>query len=78
MAYDVVPRHRTWEPNGLPCTIHLHDVVATSSRHTKTGMQDPRPPLALGCRAVLAGAVLAADGPGRRTPGPRRPDVLRD
>ena len=28
-----------WEPDGLLCTIHLHDVVAISSRHTKTGMQ---------------------------------------
>ena len=28
-----------WEQDGLPCTIHLHDVVAISSRHTKTGMQ---------------------------------------
>ena len=39
MIHDVVPRHKIWEPDGLPCTIHLHDVVAISSRHTKTGMQ---------------------------------------
>ena len=31
-----------WEKDGLPCTIHLHDVVAISSRHTKTGMQEIR------------------------------------
>ena len=42
MIHDVVPRHKIWEPDGLPCTIHLHDVVAISSRHTKTGMQVER------------------------------------
>ena len=39
MVHDVVPGHKIWEPDGLPCTTHLHDVVAISSRHTKTGMQ---------------------------------------
>ena len=39
VTHGVVTGHRTWEPDGLPCTTQLHDVVAISSRHTKTGMQ---------------------------------------
>ena len=39
MMHDVVPGRKIWEPDGLPCTTHLYDVVAISSRHTKTGMQ---------------------------------------
>ena len=45
-----------WEPDGLPCTIHLHDVVAISSRHTKTGMQATR-------GEQRAGRVVAAQAP---------------
>ena len=39
VTHGVVTGHRTWEPDGLPCATHLHDVVAISSRHTKTRMQ---------------------------------------
>ena len=45
-----------WEPDGLLCTIHLHDVVAISSRHTKTGMQAT-------CGGQRAGRVVAAQAP---------------
>ena len=45
-----------WEQDGLPCTIHLHDVVAISSRHTKTGMQATR-------GEQRAGRVVAAQAP---------------
>ena len=37
MIHDVVPEHRIWEPDRLPCTSHPHDVEAVSSRHTKVG-----------------------------------------
>ena len=41
VTHGVVTGHRTWEPDGLPCATHLHDVVAISSRHTKTRMRGP-------------------------------------
>ena len=37
MIHDVVPEHKIWEPDRLPCTNHPHDVEAVSSRHTKVG-----------------------------------------
>ena len=56
MMHDVGPGHKIWEQDGLPCTIHLHDVVAISSRHTKTGMQATR-------GEQRAGRVVAAQAP---------------
>ena len=56
MIHDVGPRHKIWEQDGLPCTIHLHDVVAISSCHTKTGMQATR-------GEQRAGRVVAAQAP---------------
>ena len=39
VTHGVATGHRAWEPDGLPCTTHLHDVAAISPRRTKTGMQ---------------------------------------